>query len=69
MTFLTSISLESVQSLEEIFAYMTPGGWVVPPWLTALREHVIATEHLKGDGTADFLNDLLPPQELRPTYH
>ncbi len=72
MTLITSISLESVQSLEEIFSYLTPDGWVVPAWLTALREHVMAMEQSRdltmGAADASFahsLEDHLVPR----TYH
>ena len=70
MKLLTSISLDSVQSLEEIFSYLTPGGWVVPAWLTALRQHVLETE----DAGAEFLasrSDALSQSAdlLRQTYH
>lgn len=38
---ITSIKIEDVVRLEEILAYLTEEGWVIPEWLTVLRKHVV----------------------------
>jgi hypothetical protein len=35
--WLGSIQIKDVEILEEIFAELTPNGWVIPDWLRELR--------------------------------
>lgn len=34
------VKMKDVEILEEIFAYLTPNGWVIPEWLKLMRETV-----------------------------
>jgi hypothetical protein len=38
--FICSIGLEDVERLEKCFATLTESGWVIPKWLTDLRNYV-----------------------------
>lgn len=37
MTLFTSITHDQCDELEEIFATLTPSGWIIPEWLLVLR--------------------------------
>jgi hypothetical protein len=40
MVWLSSIKMSDVELLEEVFAYMTDIGWIIPDWLVTLRMQV-----------------------------
>jgi hypothetical protein len=41
--WITSITLKDVDNLEEVFAYLTDIGWIIPMWLIELRGRVVLT--------------------------
>lgn len=38
------MTLDQVEDLEEIFAELTPTGWMIPEWLVYLRSVVTGSE-------------------------
>lgn len=41
---LTSITLQDIETLEEIHAVLTDSGWVIPEWLIYLKQEVLKKE-------------------------
>lgn len=47
MTWLGTITLAQIDSLEPIFAVFGPSGWVIPAWLVELRASVVERDETR----------------------